>query len=339
METHKRLYGIYEIRSPAHFCISALNHYKLQDFISFLNKHKVNYTQRPDGKYFANSSKSVLNALLHELSPDTEIKFNTKFESAAKTQRGFEVLANGQKYISKILVCALGGLSYPALGASPAAFNLAESFGHTIITPYPALCGIKFTGILKKQFAATAGITLQNVQISCGKNSFTGGLLFTREGLSGPALFNLSLYGIKDKQITINFLPDINAKEYIKQNKSAKMLSTVLSALVPPRLSKALTYKTDKKSADMTKQEIFCAAQKINAFTFTAQELYGYTKAEITAGGINVKEISSKTMQSDIVAGLYFTGECLDVSGQLGGYNLAWAWASAAAAATDINSK
>ena len=331
-------YKNYKSQNP-HFCISALNSYKLQDFLSFLKKHKVNYTQRLDGKYFAQSSSAVLKALLDEIPPDTQIKFNTEFESAAKTEQGFEVSAGGQKYLSKILICALGGLSYPALGASPAAFNLAESLGHTIIHPYPALCGIKFTDQLKQQFSDTAGITLPKVQISCDKISFTGGLLFTHEGLSGPALFNLSLYGIKNKQITINFLPDINVQQYIKQNKSAKMLSSVLSSLIPPRLAKALTYQTDKKSADMSKREILCAAQKINAFTFNVKKICGYTKAEITAGGINVKEISSKTMQSAIIPNLYFTGECLDVSGQLGGYNLAWAWASAAATAADINKK
>ena len=328
----------YQSQNP-HFCISALSSYKLTDFLDFIKKHKINYTKRSDGKYFAESSQSVLKALLEEIPQHTQIKYNTKFESAIKTEQGFEVRAGGKNYKSKYLICALGGLSYPALGASHSAFNLAESFGHTIIKPYPALCGINFTGELKKQFADTAGITLEQTEISCGKKSFKGGLLFTHQGLSGPALFNLSLYGIKDKQITINFLPQINAEQYIKQHKSAKMLSTVLGTLIPPRLAKAITASIDKKTADMTKMEIFTAAQKINAFTFTVQKLCGYNKAEITAGGINVREISSKTMMSDLVPCLYFTGECLDMTGQLGGYNLAWAWTSAAAAAADINSK
>ena len=328
----------YQSQNP-HFCISALSSYKLTDFLDFLKRYKVKYTQRPDGKYFAESSQSVLKALLEEIPQHTQIIYNTKFENAVKIEQGFEVRAGGKNYKSKFLICALGGLSYPALGASNGAFNLAENFGHTIIKTYPALCGINFTGVLKKQFADTAGITLEQAEITCGKKSFKGGLLFTHQGLSGPALFNLSLYGIKDKQITINFLPEINVQEYLKQHKSAKMLSTVLGTLIPPRLDKALACGIDKKTADMTKTETLAAAQRINAFTFTAQTPCGYKKAEITAGGISVKEVSSKTMMSALVPNLYFTGECLDITGQLGGYNLAWAWASAAAAAADINSK
>ena len=227
-------------------------------------------------------------------------------------------------------------MSYPALGASAAAFDLAESFGHTIIKPYPALCGIIFTDKLKEQFADTAGITVQ-AEVSCGKRTFAGGLLFTHQGISGPALFNLSLYGIKDKEIFINFLPQTDTEQYLKTHKSAKLLSAVLSGLMPPRLAKALCCGIDKKTADMTKQELSAAAQKVNNFTFTVKKICGYTKAEITCGGINTDKISSKTMMSELAQNLYFTGECLDVSGQLGGYNLAWAWASAAAAAASVN--
>ena len=329
----KNYYG-----SNPHFCISALKSYTLKDFTALLEKHKVSYTKRPDGKYFAQSSQKVADALLAEIPESTQIKLNTKFEKAIKQGDIFEVSAGGQIFKSRRLICAFGGLSYPALGASAAAFDLAESFGHTIIKPYPALCGIVFTDKLKAQFADTAGISVQ-AEVACGGKYFEGGLLFTHQGLSGPALFNLSLYGIKDKEISINFLPQTDTEQYLKTHKSAKLLSTVLSGLLPPRLAKALCCSIDKKTADMTKQEISAAAQKVNNFTFTVKELCGYQKAEITCGGVNTDEVSSKTMMSRLVPNLYFTGECLDVSGQLGGYNLAWAWASAAAAASSINKK
>lgn len=331
-------YKDYQSQNPR-FCISALTSYRLEDFKAFLKEHKVNFTQRPDGKLFASSSKSVLEALLAALPQSAEVRLACKFDKAVKKEDFFEVSAGGSVFKAKNLVCALGGPSYPALGASAAAYALAESFGHTIVQPYPALCGIIFTDELKERFADTAGISLQ-AEVSCGKNKFKGGLLFTHEGLSGPALFQLSLYGIKGKEIKINFAPQTDISAFIKENKNgSKNISSVLAGIMPPRLVKALLNGFDKKSADLNKKEIQNLADIFNAFTFTPQKLTGYEKAEITAGGISLKEISSKTMESKITQGLYFTGECLDVSGKLGGYNLAWAWASAAAAAKDISSK
>lgn len=331
-------YKDYQSQNPR-FCISALSSYRLEDFKIFLKEHKVNFTQRTDGKLFASSSKAVLEALLAALPPTAEMRLACKFEKAVKKEDFFEVSAGGSTFKSKNLVCALGGPSYPSLGASASAYALAESFGHSVVPPYPALCGITFTGPFKERFADTAGISLE-AELSCDKNKFSGGLLFTHDGLSGPALFQLSLYGIKGKEIKINFAPQTDVAAFIRENKNgAKNISSVLEELLPARLVKALLNGFDKKSADLNKKEIQHIASLFNSFSFTVQKLTGYPKAEITAGGISVEEISSKTMQSKKTQGLYFTGECLDVSGKLGGYNLAWAWASAAAAAKDISSK
>lgn len=331
-------YKDYQSRNPR-FCISALSSHRLEDFKIFLKEHKVNFTQRPEGKFFASSSKAVLDALLAALPSTAEMRLACKFEKALKKENIFEVSAGGAVFKAANLVCALGGPSYPALGASAAAYALAESFGHAIIPPYPALCGIVFTGQLKERFADTAGISLE-AELACDKNKFGGGLLFTHDGLSGPALFQLSLYGIKGKEIKINFAPKTDIAAFIRENKKgAKNISSILEELLPARLVKALLNGFDKKSADLNKKEIQLLASLFNSFGFTVQKLTGYPKAEITAGGISVEEISSKTMESKKTQGLYFTGECLDVSGKLGGYNLAWAWASAAAAAKDISSK
>lgn len=331
-------YKDYQSRNPR-FCISALSSHRLEDFKIFLKEHKVNFTQRSDGKLFASSSKAVLDALLDSLPSTAEMRLACKFEKALKKENIFEVSAGGAVFKAANLICALGGPSYPALGASAAAYALAESFGHAIIPPYPALCGIVFTGPLKERFADTAGISLE-AELACDKNKFGGGLLFTHDGLSGPALFQLSLYGIKGKEIKINFAPKTDIAAFIRENKNgAKNISSILEELLPARLVKALLNGFDKKSADLNKKEIQLLASLFNSFGFTVQKLTGYQKAEITAGGISVEEISSKTMESKKTQGLYFTGECLDVSGKLGGYNLAWAWASAAAAAKDISSK
>lgn len=320
-----------------HFCISALKSFDFEDFKKMLAKNKAEFTLREDGKFFARSSKSVLDALLNSLPQNIDLRLGCKFDKASKNRDIFEVFAGGKVFKCKNLVCSLGALSRKSMGASPSAFDLAESFGHEIAKPYPALCGVIFTGDLKKRFADTAGISLQ-AELSCGKNKFEGGLLFTHEGLSGPALFNLSLYGIKNKTLEINFCPKIKAEDFIKQNKNGpKHLLALLERLVPPRLAKALLNGFDKRTADLTKSEIALTAREINAFSFTVDKLGGYEKAEITAGGVSTKDISSRTMMSQKVKSLYFTGECLDVSGQLGGYNLAWAWASACAAAKAIN--
>lgn len=320
-----------------HFCISALKSFDFDDFKKMLAQNNVRFTLREDGKFFAQSSKSVLDALLNSLPRNTDLRLGCKFKKALKNGDIFEVYAGEEIFKCKNLVCSLGALSHKNMGASCAAFDLAESFGHEIIPPYPALCGIIFTGDLKKRFADTAGISLQ-AEISCGKNQFSGGLLFTHDGISGPALFNLSLYGIKNKTLKINFCPQTDAENFIKQNKNGpKHLLSLIEQLLPPRLAKAILNGFDKRTADLTKEEISETAQKINSFSFQADKLTGYEKAEITAGGISTKDISSKTLMSKKAENLYFTGECLDVSGQLGGYNLAWAWASACAAARLIN--
>ena len=301
-----------------------------------LKSYPLLYFQE-DGKFFARSSRSVLDALLNSLGQNIDIRLGCKFKKALKNGDIFEIYAGGEVFKCKNLVCSLGALSHKNMGASSAAFDLAESFGHEIVPPYPALCGVVFTGDLKNRFADTAGISLK-AELTCGKNKFLGGLLFTHDGISGPALFNLSLYGIKNKTLEINFCPQIKAEDFIKQNKNGpKHLLSLIERLIPPRLAKAILNGFDKKTADLTKEEISQAAKQINDFSFTVEKLTGYEKAEITAGGISTKEISSKTMMSQKTKSLYFTGECLDISGQLGGYNLAWAWASACAAAKAIN--
>lgn len=320
------------------FCLSALNCFRFDEFKRLLKENGVGITLREDGKFFASSSKAVLDALLKTLGGNVEISFNTPFKKAIKTEDGlFEVSAGRSVFKSRSLVCALGGLSHKDMGASRAALDLAESFGHDIIPPYPALCGIVFSGGLKKRFQDTAGISLE-AEVSCGKNKFLGGLLFTHQGLSGPALFNLSLYGIKNKTVTINFCPSIDVRDFIIQNRNGgRKLSSLLERILPARLVKALLNGFNKNIADLTKKEILESAALLNRFSFKAEELTGYEKAEISAGGIATQGISSKTMMSQKIPRLYFIGECLDVSGQLGGYNLAWAWASACAAAKAIN--
>lgn len=320
------------------FCLSALAGFSTADFKEILNKNHVPYTTRHDGKIFAQKSSDILDMLLHRADgASTVFAYDNIVASAIKNKDIFEISTNKKTFYAKNLICALGGLTYPALGASGAAYDIARGFGLNITERYPALTGIIFDDAAAQDFAPLAGISCR-AKVSCGKNIFTDDILFTHEGLSGPAIFQISLYGIKGRQVSINFLPDIDVAQLLAANKtSPKKISALLHNKLPSRLLQTLLGGNDKQLANLNKKEMQEITEDLNNFTFTVKEINGYDKAEITAGGVDTKEISSKTMQARNVPGLYFIGEALDISGQLGGYNLHWAWASAVACARALN--
>ncbi|MDR0952676.1 MAG: NAD(P)/FAD-dependent oxidoreductase [Elusimicrobiota bacterium] len=320
------------------FCLSALAGYKPQDFINFLNSNHTPYTQRSSGQLFAKSSKNVLEALLNNINKqNTQFAFNTFVKEVIKRGEVFEIQTSKGSFFAKNVICALGGLSYPALGATDGAYKIAKSFGLDITPLYPALTGIIFQDNLRQIFTSLAGVSF-NAKLTCGKNSFEGSVLITHAGISGPPMFQLSLYGVKNKEIKIDFLPTLDLKTLILAARStSKKVSDILKGQLPPRLINALLNGKDKQVANLSNKESEELIKTFHNFTFIPKDTNGYDHAEITAGGIETKNISSKTMQVAETTGLYFTGECLDISGRLGGYNLHWAWASAAAAARHIN--
>ena len=320
-----------------HFIKSALAGFKTQNFLDILEEKNISYTLRETGQYFAKSSKDILNLLLSNIDKQTtKFALENKIISVVKNADVFEIKTNKNIFYAKKVICALGGPTYKKLGGTNTAFKIAESFAHKIIPPYPALCGIVWDKKQKELFKDLAGLTIK-VKLTCQNKSFEDDILFTHDGLSGPAVFKLSLYGLKNKEILINFLPLINLKEFLLKNKnSTKAPSNIFAEIMPKHLAEALLKDFNKTLPNATKQDLKYLEEQFCAYKLKVQNTYDYDKSEVCAGGIDTKEISSKTLESLKVKNLYFIGECLDITGELGGYNLHFAWASAKAASTAI---
>lgn len=327
----------YYFSQNPHFIKSALAGFKPQDFLDILDKNNIAYELRPSGQYFAKSAKNILNLLLSKINKqDTTFAFENKIISVVKNADIFEIKTNKNIFYAKKVLCALGGPTYKKLGGTNSAFKIAESFGHNIISPHPALCGILWDKEQDNNFKDLAGLTVK-AQVSCQNKTFTDDILFTHEGLSGPAVFKLSLYGLKNKEVLINFVPFINLKDFLTKNKNiTKAPANILAEIMPKRLAEILLKDFNKTLPNATKQDLKYLEEQFCAFKLKVQNTYNYDKSEVCAGGIDTKEISSKTMESLKVKSLYFIGECLDITGQLGGYNLHFAWASAKAASAAI---
>jgi len=254
---------------------------------------------------------------------NTDIKFNEKVESISKNQDLFFVNTTNFKFMSKSIIIASGGISYPNLEVSNIGHIVAKSFGHKIIPVRPALCAIK-----TKYFdTSLSGISLP-VQIKTNDRIITDNLLFTHFGLGGPAIYRASLSLGK---FIINFAPDIDLFTILKDLKNTegkKSLSTVLSRFIPNKLANVFAEIHTGNIADIKDKDLKILTNKIHNFEIIDYELIGMQSAEITFGGIDTKDISSKTMESKLCPGLFFAGEVIDVNGDLGGFNLQWAFSS-----------
>jgi len=337
--SNKNMGAEYYFSQNPHFIKSALAGFSTQEFLDILEKNNIAYDLRPSGQYFAKSSKDILNLLLNKIDKSsTAFAFENKIISVVKRDI-FEIKTDKNIFYAKKVICALGGPTYKKLGGTSTAFKIAESFAHNIITPYPALCGILWDKKQKEIFKDLAGLTIK-AKLTCQNKTFEEDILFTHDGLSGPAVFKLSLYGLKNKEIIINFTPSVNFKEFLLKNKnSTKNLSNILGEIMPKHLTQVLLKDFNKTLPDATKQDLIFLENLFCNFKLKVQKTYDYDKSEVCAGGIDTKEISSKTFESLKCKDLYFIGECLDITGQLGGYNLHFAWASAKASVTEIFKK
>ncbi|MBR4508885.1 MAG: aminoacetone oxidase family FAD-binding enzyme [Elusimicrobiaceae bacterium] len=337
--SNKNMGAEYYFSQNPHFIKSALAGFKLQEFLEFLEENNISYDLRPSGQYFAKSSKAILDLILSKIDKQsTTFAFENKIISVVKKDI-FEIKTDKNVFYAKKVICALGGPTYKKLGGSFSAFKLAQSFGHNIITPYPALCGILWNKKQKEFFKDLAGLTIK-AQLSCQNKTFTEDILFTHEGLSGPAVFKLSLYGLQNKEILINFLPSVDFKDFILKNKNnTKLPSNIFGEIMPKHLAQTLLKDFNKTLPDASKQDLKYLEGLFCAFKIKVQNTYDYDKSEVCAGGIDTKEISSKTFESLKGKDLYFIGENLDITGQLGGYNLHFAWASAKACTNAILKK
>ncbi len=314
-----------------HFCRSALARYTPYHFIAMLDKHHLGYHEKTLGQLFCdNGSEAIINMLKSECDA-AGVRWCMPC-SVEKIERSdaFLVATPNVKYRASSLVIATGGLSIPKIGATPLGYRVAEQFGVPISKLKPGLVPLTFHPKEWATYAELSGASVE-VVVSFGKCSFRENLLFTHRGLSGPAILQISSYWEQGKPLSIDLLPDHDLHEIFKQEHAGKvLLNNFLSRYLPKRLAEivASTWLENKPLNQYAEKELRLLADKLKDWQITPTGTLGYSKAEVTCGGVDTRALSSKTMECNNVPGLYFIGELLDVTGQLGGYNFQWAWAS-----------
>ena len=317
-----------------HFCKNALAAFKPQDFLRLLDESHIPWEERAHGRLFAFSAPEIVRMLVRRAKQEATRFLTHTLALDIRQENGLFILDTSAGPVrAQRVVLACGGLSFPALGASQFGFKMAAKFGLPLVEPRPALVGLSFPKELRERFAKLAGNSLKAV-VSCGKYAFEDQLLFTHEGISGPAVLSGSLYWTPDQPVTINFLPQDDALSLLhNQKNTAKTFSAALHGKLSPKIAKALLGPLDGDLSNASRQHLQAAANRLNRFSFVPQGTAGYTRAEVTAGGVDTRAINPSTFEAKQVPGLYIIGELLDVTGRLGGFNLHWAWASGFAAA------
>ena len=329
--------------NPA-FCRSALARYTPQDFIALMQRHRIAWHEKHKGQLFCDeSSDAVITMLLKECAVGSVTHWQPCAVSAVRhDDAGFELDTDRGSVRAAQLVVASGGLSIPKIGASDFGHRLARQFGHRIVEPRPALVPLTFSAASWAPFVALAGLSLEvQVETGLGRSctQFTEDLLFTHRGLSGPAILQISTPWQPNTPIRIDLAPGTAlaaALLHAKQGSKRKVVNE-LAELIPRRLAEAWLADrpelAERALPDSRDKDLSALATELQAWALTPDGTEGYRKAEVTAGGVDTRELSSQSLQSQRLAGLYFIGEVVDVTGWLGGYNFQWAWASAAACA------
>lgn len=338
-----------------HFCKSALNRYSQWDFIAMVERYGIDYEERKHSQLFCKeSAKDILAMLLSECDlAGVEIKTHSEVESVeavelkghsekhqhedkrSRYQLTIKLDHQSQKLQCHSLVVATGALSIPSLGGSGIGYDIAQQFGLNVTERRAGLVPFMFSDAFKARCERLSGLALE-VEISCNSQSFTENLLFTHRGLSGPVILQISNYWYPGDEINIDLLPGLNLADWLIQAKH-KEAKSLLRTVLTKKLAKALvtelqdlfwSEQADKPLAEFSDKQLMIIADQLNNWTLKPSATEGYRTAEVTLGGVDTNEVSSKTMEAKEQEGLYFTGEVLDVSGHLGGYNFQWAWSS-----------
>ena len=332
------------------FCRSALANYTPQHFIDLITRHGIAFHEKHKGQLFCDrSAEDLINMLLAECDAGGITRWQpcaVKSISTRSRPGGYEIQTDRGPVQANAVVIATGGLSIPKIGATDFGYRVARQFGLNLIEPRPALVPLTFDGAAWAPYASLAGLSLP-VQIETGskksKTQFNEDLLFTHRGLSGPAVLQISSFWHGNTPIRLNLAPNVDLLDYLARAKSTsrKLVANELAALLPTRLADAWTAQDpalQRPVNDTTDKALNALAEKLSRWELTPTGSEGYKKAEVTAGGIDTRELSSQTMESR-QSGLYFIGEVVDVTGWLGGYNFQWAWASGFACAHGLKSK
>ncbi|WP_075186334.1 NAD(P)/FAD-dependent oxidoreductase [Teredinibacter haidensis] len=317
-----------------HFCKSALSRYTQWHFIELVNEHNIAYHDKGEGQLFCdNKASDILNMLLSECEQaGVTIQTHCDIVNVQKKENHFFIESSRGEFGCASLVVAAGGLSIPTMGATGFGFQIAEQFGLETLERTASLVPFTLSGHWQELSAALSGVSVR-AKVESSQTSFTDELLFTHRGLSGPVVLQISNYWNLGESICLDFLPGESLSGLIiewKKNSGKQELKTLLSKYLPKRFVQSwLEQKVGNKPvAEFSNEEIEQLHQHFHQWRITPSGTEGYRTAEVTRGGVDTDEISSKTFESKKVKGLYFIGEVLDVTGWLGGYNFQWAWAS-----------
>ena len=317
------------------FCKSALSRYTQWDFLTLVQKHHIAFSERAHGQLFCDgSSRDILNMLLSECDQaGISFQLNSKIEKIEQPgERHFKVYSDRGNYACQSLVIATGGLSMPSIGASSLGYEIAGQFQTQAWPRSAGLVPFTLHPQDKEKLKTLSGIAVDAV-VSNKRHSICENILFTHRGLSGPAALQMSLYWQPGKALTINLLPEIdlvNALKEHRQQHPQRKVKSVLAEYLPKRLVEIMVRSdlAENPLQTTSHQQFKEISAQLQQWTVKPSGTEGYRTAEVTLGGVDCNAISSKTMEARQVAGLFFTGEVLDVSGWLGGYNLQWAWSS-----------
>jgi predicted Rossmann fold flavoprotein len=321
-----------------HFCRSALSRYTPQDFIALVQRHGIPFHEKHKGQLFADrSAEDIIRMLLSECGAGGVERWQPcGVQGIAAGEAGYELATDRGAVTCTSLVIATGGLSIPKIGATDFGYRVARQFGHAIVPTRPALVPLTFDGDGWAPYAQLAGLALPVVIETGEKKSrmaFAEDLLFTHRGLSGPAVLQISSYWREGTPVRLNLAPDVDLPAALSRAKatSRKLIANELGQLVPSRLADTWAQQDaawQRPVNEASDKALTQLAERLSRWEIKPMGTEGYRKAEVTAGGVDTRELSSQTMESKKQPGLFFIGEVVDVTGWLGGYNFQWAWAS-----------
>lgn len=317
-----------------HFAKSALARFTPADFVAMVERHGIAWHEKTLGQLFCdNSAKDIIRMLADEMrAASVDLFLRTEISAVERSGETFRVSAGEDVFEAASLVVASGGKSIPKMGATGLAYRIAEDFGLAVVETRPGLVPLTLDPGLLQQLAPLSGIAAP-AEIRHGKTAFREALLFTHRGLSGPAILQISSYWREGDEIALFIEPDVDVLDRLKSAKRTngrQSAQTILSEILPKRLAQHVVEATgiSGNMADQPDKALQRLASAVQDWRIKPSGSEGYRTAEVTLGGVDTKDLDSRTMQAKNVPGLFFIGECVDVTGWLGGYNFQWAWAS-----------
>jgi len=315
-----------------HFAKSALSRYPPASFIALIERHGIAWHEKTLGQLFCDgSARQVVAMLLAECTAaGVVLRTGQHVSDLAHDGQGFRVVIAGGGLTAPALVVATGGLSIPKMGATGFAYDIARKFGLPVVTPEPALVPLTFAEPELGLMRGLSGVSCEAIA-RVGKTAFREAVLFTHRGLSGPAILQASSYLIPDGSLSLDLMPEREARAWLlslKRERPRIELRTALAEALPQRLAVALAEGATRPMAELTDKTLSAVAERLKNWRLVPSGSEGFAKAEVTRGGVDTSALSSQTMAARTLPGLYFIGEAVDVTGWLGGYNFQWAWAS-----------